>query len=808
MAKVIFTFKYRNRYLLLITWTVLVILLTVPGLDYRLAGRAMAADAVVASSRSYAGVDSADKSDGPQEQSLLARVRAGVEILLAKLGIDVEFAKYYATWIVGAPTLVILILLAMIFRPRRKITPASLQRAMALTARKRFIEVAYKSRQEPEPTTDKERILKFFFRLFKQQVGAEPDAPTQLILIESRPICPNDTYEMRVLHGHDWASRRMSIGLLGQGGGSRSKCYYVIYDSHMVLKLPSESIQGFSAYREKIKGEAHIVERLAPRQCIVPRVGVILKAVHPVTGGLEVSEETLEDQYVHLLEVNPDLQEYLKIGNSFTFFMDLARHFFLSSTLEEIHRSDQRIVHETLKQHELLWDQHGFVCRYGEETGAVCHDLQDAYYRCEARLRQIVEDAQINQDIPVFQMKQWFLTHLAGEKIYADNEDLPDELVDSINRLLSKVIREYHYQAERYRQGVRRYIKEMRFSQHRAQLENLSTNALDLLAWIGQKGLALRDLKPENLFVAGEPDAYPIFLNDAERFSIGLIDVETAVIMNGVKQKDIPQPQLAGTPLYATPSHLIPNIILQEVYTDLRMILHMQDWYATLAIIYKIITGRNLFGITARTFPEIVKLIKLVDPAGPDMERDVSAINRLFWNSAIAEFEESIEKEKDILARVEVIIPKVLIAVLIRSLHRGGDMLSHQLKNVIATQTLFSDPGRRQFLTDAAVEKIQKMTKKLSGTPPGGRQTKQHQQALELLECIQALKSRLQRKFEAAAALKAKAGRIPADQLLEAMFDRVQSAMYLSHWTTPQPAKWRGKIELPADDIATYQATM
>ena len=254
-----------NRRLQLITWTVLTILLATATLDCWLAGRAMASGSIEALS-TRAAVDGSVKKDTKSHgRPLSAQIKATAEAILAKLGINLEFAKYYATWIVGAPTLVIVILIAMIFRPRRKkITPASLQRSMAARVKKPLIQKPYKSRQEPEPTTDKERILRFFFQLFKQQVGADPDAPTELTLVESRPICPNETYEMRILQGNDWVSRRMSIGLLGQGGGCRSKCFYVIYDSHMVLKIPSEAIQGFSSYREKIKGEAHIVERLPP----------------------------------------------------------------------------------------------------------------------------------------------------------------------------------------------------------------------------------------------------------------------------------------------------------------------------------------------------------------------------------------------------------------------------------------------------------------------------------------------------------------------------------------------------------------
>ena len=745
-----------------------------------------------------------------KEQPLLVQIKSAIEAFLTKLGLNIEFAKYYATWIVGAPTLVIVILIAMIFRPRRKkITPASVQRSMAAGgARKPPPPKKARVKKEPEAATDKERILSFFFNLFKQQVGADQNSPTALTLVESRPICPNESYEMRVLHNKDWVSRRMSIGLLGQGGGSRSKCFYIIYDSHMVLKIPVESIQDFPAYRAKIKAEAHIVERLAPRECIVPRVSVILQAVHAIPGSATLSDETLEGRYMHLMEVNPDLQEYLKIGTSFAFFMDLARHFFLSSTLEEIHRSDQRIVSEAMKQHELLWDQHGFICRYGEEAGTVCHSLQDAYYRCESRLRQLVEDARIVEDIPAFQLKQWFLTHLAGEKIDADSEELPLEFIERVNRLLTKVMRENHYHVERYRQGVRRYIREMRFSQHRAQVANLCANTLDLLSWTGRKGLALRDLKPENLFVAGEPDAYPIFLNDAKKFSIGLIDVETAVFIDAAKSEDIPQPQLAGTPLYATPSHLLTNVILHEVYQDVRTTLHMQDWYAAIAIIYKIITGRNLFSVTARTFPEIVRRIRLIDPTGPDVERDVAAIGSLFWSSALAEFDENLDKDIDILKRIEVEIPKSMTADIVKALHRGSNEITQQLKKIIARQSVFTDPGRRRFLLEAPVEKIRKMTQKLSEKQPGnGNPAGQRRQALTLLEHIEKLKDRLQRKLEAAAALKAGAASISSDQLLEGMLEKVFTTMYLAHWVKPEPAKWSGKSKLPSD-INTYQATM
>lgn len=756
--------------------------------------------------------DAFSESKPEAPEGLVTKVKAMAAAALAKVGVTPEAVQLYAKWIIGAPALVVFILLVMIFRPRRKkasesANPMPPSRPAATT--KPRPNTPHQTGPGPDPVSDKERVLNFFFHLFRQQSGADPNAPTQLVLIETRPTCPNETYEMRVMLGNEWSSRRMSIGLLGQGGGSRSKCFYVIYDSHMVLKIPPQPIPYFKKYHQQIADEARIVSRLAPRECIVPRISVILKAIRTIPGSENMGDDELEQRYVQLLLGDPSYQEYLMIGPSFAFFMDLAKHFFLSTTLDEIHRGSQRLVIEALKHHELLWDQHSFVCRYGEDAGAVCHDLQETYYKSESRMRQLIEDANVGESISTFEFKQWFVTHLAGEKINPDEYKLPHELIERINRLMFKIIKNNRQHVELYREQVRAYIKETRFSQHRSQIENLAANTLELLAWIGEKGLAMRDLKPENLFVAGNPEMYPVFLNDTEQFSIGLIDVETAVVIDAEDADEIPQPQLAGTPLYATPSHLISNIILQQVYKDLRTILHLQDWYATIAIIYKVICGENLFSTTARVFPEIIKRVRLLDPGGPDLESDVARINRLFWNSAQAEFQEALIRKRDIINRVEVKVPEALLPDIIKSLHRDCDAIAGILAKTVSEQTIFAGKEKCQFLMDAPAKKIGKMKNKLSREGRYGDATskKRRDLAMEMLSRIEQLKYRLERKLEAASVLKTSGAPIAADQLLDAMFQRVFSDMYLYRWPALAPEKWRGTADLP-DDITTYQATM
>ena len=529
----------------------------------------------------------ADPSPPP---AIIDRMIATVAGWLTQLGLQPEGVRLYATWIIGAPALVVVAIIIMLLRPRRDTKGRSrkLRTGKALGLKSRSLADTHMDLVLGDSAlTDKQKVLKFFFNLFKKQINADPNAPTELFLVETRPTCPNESYEMRVLQNGEWVVRRMSIGMLGQGGGSRSKCFYVIYDSHMVIKLPAEPITQFVTYNRQIAAEASIVDRLQPRECIVPRMAVIMESFHRIPYSHELSPEAIEKKYVHLLEVKPHFQDFLKIGGSFAFFMDLAKHFFLSNTLEEIHHGHTTIAQEALQHPDLLWDQRGFVGRYGEEAGTVCHILREAYYRCESKLSALVEDAAIVEDVPLFRFRHWFLIHLAGEQLHPGKEDLPEDLIQKANDLLREVVGTIKDAVGQYRTGVNAYIRDIRFSRHRSQLEGLSTNILDLLAWLGSHGLALRDLKPENLFVAGNPDEYPLFLSDPRKFTIGLIDVETAVVIDPQDKSKTPQPQLAGTPLYATPSHLLSNSILNEIYDDLHQILHLQDWYATIAIIFK-----------------------------------------------------------------------------------------------------------------------------------------------------------------------------------------------------------------------------
>ncbi len=718
--------------------------------------------------------------------------------------------RLYTKWVIGAPVLVVAILIAMMLRPRRipqheRVLgpPQSIPENRPKPAPKPAVA---RTPRTTAKLSDQQQVLRFFLQLFKTQSNGEADAPAQIVRVETRPTCPDETYEMRVMVKDDWVTRRMSIGLLGQGGGSRSRCFYVIYDTHMVIKIPPVPMLKFSEYKRQVAAEGRIVERLAPRQCIVPRISVILKAVHGFPDNARLSEEQLEVKYMRVVESQPQLQENLKIGDSFAFFMDLAKYFFLSNVLDEIHSGYSRLIDEANQHPEILWDQHAFVCRYGDESGPVCQALQDAYYRCESRLRALVEQAGLAKVVTTYHIKQWFLAHMVGEVVRRGEVDIPSDVVSNINLLMAEVVQQNRQAVQKYRQQLKEYIHQTRFSQYRHQVESLATNILDLLHWIGQKGLALRDLKPENLFVAGNPAEYPGFLNDVEKFSIGLIDVETAVPIDAEDPVLIPQPQLAGTPLYATPAHLMANSILMEVYEDLSTILHLQDWYATLAILFKLITGEALFGTTAHVFPEILNRMKLLDPAGPDMKEDIIRIQGLFWSSALAEFESSMAQHAAVLARVEVAVPQGLVEDILNGLKSEIKEIDQIVAKSVADQSFFNSGDKRRFLKVASAEKIGQMKSKLSQEMESGTGQSQGQVVL-YFEILEELKERLERKQRAVETIHAPKPFIAADQLLEVMFQRVYSLMYPSTWPSLTPRLY-GSSSFLATDITTYQATM
>ncbi len=87
------------------------------------------------------------------------------------------------------------------------------------------------------------QIIEYFLNLYKIHIGEQKVTKANFRLLEDQNIGKLKTYELRVQHGDKWSARRMSIGPIGEDSGSKSKCFYVIYDNHLVLKIPPVPIK-------------------------------------------------------------------------------------------------------------------------------------------------------------------------------------------------------------------------------------------------------------------------------------------------------------------------------------------------------------------------------------------------------------------------------------------------------------------------------------------------------------------------------------------------------------------------------------
>ena len=381
-------------------------------------------------------------------------------------------------------------------------------------------------------------------------------------------------------------------------------------------------------------------------------VSVILKKVKKLPFETSLTQEQLEKQYIRLVEEQPEYQEYLKIGDCFAFFMELTNNFFLGSVIDELHKSKNDIGDEIRESPEVAWNQEAFTTRYGIEALPIFENLQALYRLCEDEAIRLIKEAGQEKPVLQFHIKNWFLDSITGEAPKGTEKEIDADLLVQIKNAFEIIFKSHPKKINDLVQLLKTEMATKTFLKSRQQIQNIASNMLTLLCQLKEKRIALRDLKPDNLFLDADPDNYPVFLNDLSSFSIGVIDVETAVSMVASTDGAIPQPLTGGTPLYATPLHLLKNNTISAFFGNLPEALHLQDWFATIAIIFKAITGVNLFPRSARTFPALLKLLKSSRTRSVPDEAIVKKMSKTFWSAAAIDMKKTAD---DVFKRPESI---------------------------------------------------------------------------------------------------------------------------------------------------------
>ncbi|UCG13759.1 MAG: hypothetical protein JSU72_04610 [Deltaproteobacteria bacterium] len=652
----------------------------------------------------------------------------------------------------------------------------------------------------------KQSILEFFLDIFKHQIGVSENSPAEFRRVDPHPFSTNQTYELRVKTDNDWTSRRMTIGRLGEDAGSRSKCFYAIYDDHIVVKIPPVQIKTFDEYIAILKKESRIVDQLSMEECIVPRVSVILKNIRSPSAG-DFLAGGIEGNYIKLLKMSSKLQSYLKIGGSFAFFMDLSRYYFLQYIIDHLHDNQNKLYDETRRHLELLENPSNLSNSYEFNNMPLFMKLQKIYITYEKTIRKLITKSRLTSPISKNYIKKWFVVHLNRNKVFETEIKLPVDFVNELNKVGNRIISEGSDIITQFRELIKKSTYETTVTKNKAYMEGLVANLLDLLSHLRERGVAMRDLKPENLLVAGDRQKYPAFLAYPEEYKIGLIDVETAVIWGSFHNRRIGQPRLGGTPSYATPSHLFRNEVLNYVFEDLSTILHLQDWHATIAIIYKVVTGDFLFGRTAKLLPTIIEIIQKSTGDMKEICEMVEYVSKMFWSNAVIEFRAKLDEKERVLKSISVSIPENANQLLKEFTIRLKHNTTSQIEKSIATQHIFTSTKNRQFLLSCSVEKVAQLKKQWKNKVKDQSDLSMDgSQVINFLQKLETLKLQLTRYTRMLNSLGQLTPEVSAHQLLQIMFDIILKHMYRDEWK-PLLSQSSG-YAAGADGDISNQATM
>ena len=629
--------------------------------------------------------------------------------------------------------------------------------------------------------TNTEYIVQFFLNLFRLQLGgvASDGDSAEAIPVNSNEVSQSYTYELRVRRYGDWKSRRMTIGPIGGNVESRSMCYKVVYDDVLVVKIPPYQISSFSKYLESINRERRILQRLIPSiRCVSPSISALLKRIPRFYDKKKLPPEKLEKEYIRTLRNNKNYQSHLKIGNTFVFFMELSEYPFLCDIIEKMHNVASKVRDEILENTVVLRDLNEFEAIYGSGMPTVFLGMYDAYNEYEKGISQLADQYEIVDLAPDYQMQQWFMCGLAEKELASEPGSFSREFIDDSNRLLKEVLKEKSEHIEAFRKATIAYVSRQNFISNRQNYQELIYDILDLIYRLREQGVAIRDLKPDNIFVQRNPEGPTLSVDSSKDFPLGLIDLETSVILAEMQNRGSQQQPLAGTPCYATPSHLFENKLLNQIFDDLPRIMFLQDLYAATGIVYNVVTGRVLFQKTGKLLPEIIYARKRAEAKGQDLAEVFRGCSRVFWKCAANEFGEIDEKDRGLLESLKVTFNNTVSEMLKHEALKENTMLSDTLKTRVSSQEILRKEKALQHLMRSSSGEIGslKMNWKRGRSAPE-RSSAADEEVFQFLQDLEQLKKRIEINRSIVDILNGDKKTMSALELLQLLFGVVLSSM-------------------------------
>ena len=667
---------------------------------------------------------------------------------------------------------------------------------------------------------DGPRVVSFFLNLYKFQMGVPLNAAARYAAVSSFNRSET-TYELHIRSGTKWMTRRMSIQKIGGETGSVSKCYKVIFDDVLVVKIPGRPVRHFQEYLKNLQAEKRITDRMPEGiPFIAPRVSPVLKKIYPLPDGENMSELEMENAYIKWLEKNKGFENYLKIDESFVYFMELSSHLFYSSVMEDMHGKyifKQEIRAEMTQHTNMLFDIPALEKEYGPENASACLDMLSLFPEYENKTRRLLQEHSISDYISEEDMRKWLLNLLAGENIRMSESlsRIPDEFIQDLQALIQETLDTGANAVKKYKSMISKTVRRRLFIRNQQHIEGLIYHLIRLISRLRNAEIAIRDLKPDNLFIAGDSDNYPLFLLSPNEYAVGLIDFETAtetVYSNG---QDIKQPRLAGTVIYATPSNFFPNSVLKQFYDDLTRILHFQDYYAAVGMIFTTVTGGVLFEKTGLILKEIIHQKGLFRKGKKNSQDMFVTYSIRFWHSAFDEFKQKTASKQEMFQKINIPLPAVFQEVLTNECNAALETMKSQTAHLIQSQVMFKKGSNHQKLKDASVYEIRRIQNQWQESGDSTQIPDQTtHKILIFLKHLERLKTRYEKQEKILYLLEPANPVMDALQLMEIIFYLVLSVMYKSDWeklndTFDAPdAPFTWEDDLLESDAIVYEDTI
>jgi hypothetical protein len=621
-----------------------------------------------------------------------------------------------------------------------------------------------------------EHIIQFFIDIFILQSGSSDGGNWQrkYKMIPSG-ASPDITYELNICRGSDVKTRRMSIRRIGAIAESKSACYMVTYDDFLVIKIPPVPLADFDRYLESIEVEKQISEQLKPSVIsLTPGLSTILRKFPDISNKLVQTKEVSEEDYNRLLKKEPQYQRYLKIDGQFVFFMELSQHVFFDQIIANIHSEKERVSEEINKNSHVFDDLAAFEGVYGNGKDDIFGSINELCKRFYLKLDDFLSRHFAEPVVAEYEKREWLFAKLAGIHSEINRNESVAGFADEIEQLLARVLDENEQTVEKFLGHVRSCVRKKIFDNHRSKMETLIVKMLDVLYRLKDSGVAIRDLKPDNMLVAGECEHGQYRLSDPDQYDLGLIDLETAVAFKGGGNGLEGQPLLAGTPSYMTPSHLFSNPVLNDFFEiNICVVFYLQDWFAATGIIFCIATGQRLFEKTARLLPEIIRVknrgLKRDDPETEILKN----VSRIFWKTAADEFTEKIRSNLLQLKNIHLSLPDRIIDLFHTEVSSRKELIQKTIEQCANSQRFF--PQQAKKLISASVDGVRAQRIKWENKGPEEKVLPEVQERIiALFQRLETLKSYLTRLDENGRLIQAS---VSCEALLTVMFNIVAIAM-------------------------------